>query len=129
MKHHCLCTGLSSGALLRPWPLVDGPTWIEYLADMVGYQLFDNAIGSGVTNRSISTRAVGDFYPSNLLSNKRGTLNVTLPTFGDQISTYLAGNPVSEQDVFVAEIGVNDLLVSGRIFPRVHQCLQCGINF
>ncbi len=55
---------------------------------MVGYELYDQAIGSAVTNASISSRPVGDFYPSNLLSNKRGTQNVTLPTFGDQIAGY-----------------------------------------
>ena len=58
----------------------------EYFSDMVGYELHDQAIGSGVVNASISFRPVGDFYPSNLISNKRGTQNVTLPTFDDQIT-------------------------------------------
>ena len=58
----------------------------EYLADLVGYELHDQAVGSAVTNASISFRPVGDFYPSNLISNKRGTQNVTLPTFDDQIA-------------------------------------------
>jgi hypothetical protein len=58
----------------------------EYLADAVGYVLYDRAIGSAVTNRSVSYHGVGDFYPNGLLSNKRGALNVTLPTFSDQIA-------------------------------------------
>lgn len=58
----------------------------EYLSDAVGYDLYDCAIGSAVTNSSISYHGVGDFYPSSLLSNKRGAINVTLPTFSDQIA-------------------------------------------
>ena len=57
----------------------------EYLADLVGYELVDHAIGSALTNKTLSFHDVGDFYPSNLLSNKRGAQNVTLPTLTDQI--------------------------------------------
>ncbi len=58
----------------------------EYLADMTGYELHDEAVGSSVTNRSISYHGVGDFYPSSLLSNKKGAINVTLPLFSDSIA-------------------------------------------
>ena len=58
----------------------------EYLADLVGYDLFDNAVGSAVTNKSISYKGVGDFYPNDFLSNKRGALNVSLPTFTEQVA-------------------------------------------
>lgn len=57
----------------------------EYLADMTGYELHDEAVGSSVTNRSISYHGVGDFYPSSLLGNKKGAINVTLPTFLDSV--------------------------------------------
>lgn len=52
----------------------------------MGYELVDLAVGAAVTQKSISQHGVGDFYPNNLLSNKRGALNVTLPTLADQIS-------------------------------------------
>ncbi|BDA51463.1 probable phosphatidylcholine-sterol acyltransferase at N-terminal half [Coccomyxa sp. Obi] len=103
-------------AAYPPGPFFDhgrwsnGPVWIEYLADMTGYELNDEAVGSSVTNRSISYHGVGDFYPSSLLSNKKGAINVTLPTFSDSIAAYLASNRVSPDDVIVLEIGVNDLL-------------------
>jgi hypothetical protein len=54
---------------------------------MTGYELHDQAVGSSVTNASISYHGVGDFYPSSLLSNKKGARNVTLPTFSDSITS------------------------------------------
>lgn len=62
----------------------------EYLADLVGYTLVDHAIGSALTNQSLSFHDVGDFYPSNLISNKRGAQNVTLPTLTGQIDMWAA---------------------------------------
>jgi len=59
---------------------------VEYLADTVGYELDDQAVGSSVTNASISYHGVGDFYPSALLSNKKGARNVTLPTFSETVA-------------------------------------------
>ena len=63
------------------------PAPAEYLTDMTGYELHDQAVGSSVTNASISYHGVGDFYPSSLLSNKKGARNVTLPTFSDSITS------------------------------------------
>ena len=74
---HCCCSCL---------PHCCYPLPAEYLADMVGYTLVDNAVGSALTNKSMSYHDVGDFYPSNLISNKRGAQNVTLPTLADQIT-------------------------------------------
>ncbi|KAK9918501.1 hypothetical protein WJX75_004512 [Coccomyxa subellipsoidea] len=103
-------------AAYPPGPFFDhgrwsnGPVWVEYLTDMTGYELHDQAVGSSVTNASISYHGVGDFYPSSLLSNKKGARNVTLPTFSDSITSYLKSNTVTADDVVVVEIGVNDLL-------------------
>ncbi|EIE18330.1 hypothetical protein COCSUDRAFT_60297 [Coccomyxa subellipsoidea C-169] len=103
-------------AFYPPGPFFDhgrwsnGPVWVEYLTDMTGYELNDQAVGSSVTNRSISYHGVGDFYPSSLLSNKKGARNVTLPLFSDSIAAYVKSNTITAEDVVVVEIGVNDLL-------------------
>ena len=47
----------------------------------------DMAVGSSTTNKSTSFHGVGDFYPSSLLSNKRGARNVTLPTFNEAVTS------------------------------------------
>ena len=62
-----------------------GPVPAEYLGDMVGYELHDQAIGSAVTNASISSLPVGDFYPNSRAPNKQGLQAVPLPTFQDEI--------------------------------------------
>jgi len=59
----------------------------EYVADQTGFELLDMAVGSSTTNKSTSFHGVGDFYPSSLLSNKRGARNVTLPTFNEAVES------------------------------------------
>lgn len=45
------------------------------------------AIGSSTTNKTTSFHGVGDFYPSSLLSNKRGARNVSLPTLTEAVDS------------------------------------------
>ncbi len=59
----------------------------EYVADTTGFQLVDMAIGSSTTNKTTSFHGVGDFYPSSLLSNKRGARNVSLPTLNEAVNS------------------------------------------
>ena len=61
--------------------------FVEYVADKTGYELIDMAVGSSTTNKTTSFHGVGDFYPSSLLSNKRGARNVTLPTFNEAVTS------------------------------------------
>ncbi|CAL5229525.1 g12865 [Coccomyxa viridis] len=68
------------------------------------------AIGSSTTNKSTSFHGVGDFYPSSLLSNKRGANNVTLPTLNEAVKSFLSNNQVYPDDVIVIESGINDIL-------------------
>ena len=64
-----------------------GVCFAEYVADKTGYELIDMAVGSSTTNKTTSFHGVGDFYPSSLLSNKRGARNVTLPTFNEAVTS------------------------------------------
>jgi hypothetical protein len=43
-----------------------------------------------VTNQSNTIFSVGDFWPDDLLSNKKGTQDVVLPTLADQVEGCVA---------------------------------------
>ena len=57
------------------------------VADTTGFQQLEMAIGSSTTNKTTSFHGVGDFYPSSLLSKKKGARNVTLPTLSEAVTS------------------------------------------
>ncbi|KAJ2720640.1 RasGAP protein [Coemansia sp. Benny D115] len=81
-----------------------GPVWNEYLAKLLGYNLYNKAIGGSTSNNKNS--ALLDFSPIDLPIN--------IPSTQDQISYFKLNNPLyalsptRALDIAVLEVGAND---------------------
>ncbi|KAJ1901676.1 hypothetical protein LPJ66_000589 [Kickxella alabastrina] len=83
-----------------------GPVWNEYLAKLLGYSLYNKAVG-GFTSDNFNS-ALLDFLPIPL------PIPISIPSTQDQINNFKSKNPkyklsyTVEKDIVVLEIGAND---------------------
>ncbi|KAJ1723465.1 hypothetical protein LPJ53_002173 [Coemansia erecta] len=95
--------------LLPPKPYWEGrfssgPVWNEYLAKLLGYNLYNKAIGGSTSDNNNS--ALLDFSPIDLPIN--------IPSTQDQINYFRLNNPLyvvslnRDKDIAVLEVGAND---------------------
>ncbi|KAJ2225369.1 hypothetical protein IWW45_007914 [Coemansia sp. RSA 485] len=95
--------------LLPPKPYWEGrfssgPVWNEYLAKLLGFNLYNKAIGGSTSDNANS--ALLDFSPIDLPIN--------IPSTQDQIDYFRLTNPLytlsltRNQDIAVLEVGAND---------------------
>ncbi|KAI7822298.1 hypothetical protein BX661DRAFT_216646 [Kickxella alabastrina] len=81
-----------------------GPVWNEYLAKLLGYNLYNKAVGGGTSDNANSA----------LLNILPIPLPISIPSSQDQIDTFKFKNPKYKlsysvkKDIAVLEIGAND---------------------
>ncbi|KAJ1723464.1 hypothetical protein LPJ53_002172 [Coemansia erecta] len=77
-----------------------GPVWNEYMAELLGFNLYNKAIGGSTSDNSHSTLI--------------DILNINIPSTQDQINYFKFTNPfytldsTRSQDIVVLEVGAND---------------------
>jgi len=76
----------------------NGPVWVEYLAQKLGMELIDLAIGGATSNNSVVKGVTGR------------TGNIPVPSAMDQLASFLESHSVDAQDLYVIMIGANDIL-------------------
>ncbi|KAF8524476.1 GDSL lipase/esterase [Gautieria morchelliformis] len=76
----------------------NGPVWVEVLAERLGMELVDNAVGGATSNNSVVQGATG---PNS---------SIPVPSAVDQVAKYFNTHKVGPGDIFVIMIGANDAL-------------------
>ncbi|KAJ2159499.1 hypothetical protein GGF46_002995 [Coemansia sp. RSA 552] len=95
-----------------------GPTWNEYLELLMGYRLYNKAVGGATSDNDHSTTI--------------DILGIHLPSTQDQINFFKLGHPLfkkrrtRDEDIAILEIGANDYFVDT---PRLQEGSLSIANF
>ncbi|KAF8526539.1 GDSL lipase/esterase [Hysterangium stoloniferum] len=77
----------------------NGPVWVEHLAQKLGMELIDLAVGGATSNNSVVKGVTGR------------TDNIPVPSAVDQLASFLKSHTVDPEDLYVIMVGANDILI------------------